>query len=182
LLVIGDGPFGILIARLAARLGLAKVVIAGRHDFRLGFARGAGRVNTRALGDGAAAALRAEAGRPLGYDAAIAATGSTEAVREGLALLRPKGRLVLFSAVPGATPVDLFDVHVRELEIVGACNDQGRFDEACALLGDPSLALGELITHRLPMRDYREAFRLAAEGREEAMKVAILPEPKGTDQ
>jgi len=182
LLVIGDGPFGVLIARLAARLDPAKVVIAGRHDFRLGFARGAAAVNTRTLGDGAEAALRAESGRPSGYDAVIAAAGSPEAVREGLALLRPKGRLVLFSAVPGLTPIDLFDVHVRELEIVGACNDQDRFDEAVALLSEPSLKLGELVTHRLPLAQYAEAFRLAAEGREEAMKVAMLPEPEGTGQ
>jgi len=176
LLVIGDGPFGVLIARLAARLDPARVVMAGRHDFRLSFARGAVPVNTRKLGDGAQAALRAESGRPSGYDAVIAAAGSPEAVADGLALLRPKGRLVVFSAVPGRTPIDLFDVHVRELEVVGACNDQERFDEAVGLLGDPSLGLGELITHRLPLGQYREAFRLAAEAREEAMKVALIPE------
>jgi len=179
LLVIGDGPFGVLIARLAGRLNLAKVVIAGRHDFRLGFARGAVPVNTRNLGDKAPSALKAEAGRPPGYDAVIAAAATAEAVTEGLALLRPKGRLVLFAAMPGLTPLDLFDLHVRELEMVGACNDQDRFDEAVGLLGDDSLKLGELITHRLPLREYREAFRLAEEGREEAMKVAMMPEEDG---
>jgi 2-desacetyl-2-hydroxyethyl bacteriochlorophyllide A dehydrogenase len=182
LLVIGDGPFGVLIARLAARMELARVVIAGRHDFRLGFARGAIQVNTRKQRGQAEPALRAECGRPSGYDAVIAAAGSPEAVGEGLALLRPKGRLVLFSAVPGRTPIDLFDIHVRELEVVGACNDQGRFDEAVELLGDGSLRLGELITHRLPMEQYREAFRLAEEAREEAMKVAIMPEGDGAAQ
>jgi 2-desacetyl-2-hydroxyethyl bacteriochlorophyllide A dehydrogenase len=179
LLVIGDGPFGILIARLAGRLDLAGIVVAGRHEFRLGFARGAARVNTRKLGDGAEAALRAECGRPSGYDAAILAAGTPEAVGEGLALLRPKGRLVVFSALAGPTPVDLFDVHVRELEVVGACNDQDRLDEAVELFGDDALRLGELITHRLPMRDYCEAFRLAEEAREEALKVAIMPEGEG---
>jgi threonine dehydrogenase-like Zn-dependent dehydrogenase len=179
LLAIGDGPFGVLIARLAGRLNLAKVVVAGRHDFRLGFARGAACVNTRKLADGAHAALRAESGRPWGYDAVIVAAGTREAVSEGLALLRPKGRLVVFSAVAGRTPVDLFDLHVRELEMVGACNDQDRFDEAVGLLSDQSLKLHELVTHRLPMQRYREAFRLAGEAREEAMKVAIMPEEDG---
>ncbi|KPK63511.1 MAG: hypothetical protein AMK73_05080 [Planctomycetes bacterium SM23_32] len=179
LLVIGDGPFGVLIARLASRLDLAKVVIAGRHDFRLGFARGAVPVNVRKLGEKARAALRAESVRPSSYDAVVLAAGTREAASEGPALLRPKGRLVVFSAVPGSTPIDLFDVHVRELEIVGACNDQDRLDEAVKLLGDDSLRLGELITHRLPLREYREAFRLAEQAREEAMKVAIMPEEHG---
>ncbi len=176
LLIIGDGPFGVLIARLAAQRDLERVVIAGRHDFRLGFAAGAVRVNARSSGDGALAALREAAGRDSGYDAAILAVGTAQAVGEGLSLLRPKGRLVVFSGVPSPAPVDLFDVHVRELEIVGSCNDQERFDEAVRLLGDERLGLGELITHRLPLSEYREAFRLAEEARGEAMKVAVIPE------
>jgi threonine dehydrogenase-like Zn-dependent dehydrogenase len=172
LLVIGDGPFGVLIARLARRLSLEKVVIAGRHDFRLAFARGVVQVNEKKIAD-PLARLRVEAGE-VGYDAVILAVGSGQAVREGLSLLRPKGRLVVFSALPGETPVDLFDLHVRELEIVGACNDQDRLDEAVERLADPALALGDLVTHTFPIEAHREALHLAATGREEAMKVAFV--------
>jgi threonine dehydrogenase-like Zn-dependent dehydrogenase len=59
------------------------------------------------------ARLQAEVGE-AGYDAAILAVGSAQAVRDGLATLRPKGRFVVFSALPGETPVDLFHVHLRE--------------------------------------------------------------------
>ena len=172
LLIIGDGPFGVLIARLAQALSLDKVVIAGRHDFRLGFAAGAIQINEKKVED-PMADLRAEAGE-AGYDAVIQAVGSGEAVRQGLALLRPKGRLVVFSAVPGETPIDLFDLHVRELEIVGACNDQDLLDDAVTCLSDPTLALGELVTHTLPLEAYQQALDLAATGREEAMKVAFV--------
>jgi threonine dehydrogenase-like Zn-dependent dehydrogenase len=172
LLVIGDGPFGVLIARLARRLSLERVVIAGRHDFRLAFAQGVVQVNEKKAAD-PLARLRVEAG-DVGYDAVILAVGSAQAVREGLALLRPKGRLVVFSALPGETPVDLFDLHVRELEIVGACNDQDRLDEAVERLADPALALADLVTHTFPIEAYREALHLAATGREEAMKVAFV--------
>ncbi|HEU0115667.1 MAG TPA: alcohol dehydrogenase catalytic domain-containing protein, partial [Thermomicrobiales bacterium] len=34
LLILGDGPFGALMARLAGRLPDLRIVIAGRHDFR----------------------------------------------------------------------------------------------------------------------------------------------------
>lgn len=172
LLIIGDGPFGVLIARLAQALPLKKVVIAGRHDFRLGFATGAVRINEKKIDD-PMARLRAEAGES-GYDAVIQAVGAAQAVHQGLALLRPKGRLVVFSAVPGETPIDLFDLHVRELEIVGACNDQDLLDDAVASLSDPALALGELVTHELPLEAYQLALDLAATGREEAMKVAFV--------
>jgi threonine dehydrogenase-like Zn-dependent dehydrogenase len=172
LLILGDGPFGVLIARLAAGLALDKVVLAGRHDFRLGLAAGAVPINLKKQAD-PVARLQAEAGE-AGYDAAILAVGNAQAVRDGLALLRPKGRFVVFSALPGETPVDLFHVHLRELEIVGACSDQGRLDEAIVRLADRSLRLEELVTHTFPIEAYDRALALAAAGREEAMKVAFV--------
>jgi len=42
------------------------------------------------------------------------------------------------------------------------------------LLADARLGLGELVTHKLRLDEYRDAFRLAETGREEAMKVAFV--------
>ncbi len=172
LLVIGDGPFGVMIARLAQALPLEKVVIAGHHDFRLRFARGAQAVNTERTGDLTAELLAPTGGR--GYDAAILAVGSARAVQEGLALLRAKGRLVVFSAVRPECPVDLFSLHVKELEIVGSCNDDDRLDEAVRMLSDSALGLDDLVTHRFRLGEFRRAFECAEKGREEAMKVAFV--------
>ena len=177
LLILGDGPFGVLIARLAVRLALDKVVLAGRHDFRLSLAKGAVQVNLKKQAD-PLVRLQAEVGE-AGYDAAILAVGSAQAVRDGLALLRPKGRLVVFSALPGETLVDLFHVHLREIEIVGACSDQGRLDEAIGWLADRSLRLEELVTHTFSIEAYDQALALAATGREEAMKVAFVFDEEG---
>jgi len=171
LLILGDGPFGILIATLAGGLDLNRVVVAGHHDWRLALAAGSVAVNTAGEVD-PLAALRRHGGE-LGYDAAILAVGSATAARWGLELLRPKGRLVVFSAIPEPTPVDLFSLHVRELEIVGACNDDDRLDEALAALAARREELGRLVTHRLPLERYEEAFHLAEYGRDTALKVAF---------
>jgi len=171
LLIVGDGPFGILIAQLVNNLKLAKTVITGHHDFRLALARDATQVNTRRLTDPQAELLRIGAG---GYDAAILAVGRADACRLALGLLRPRGRLVVFSALPGDTPLDLFRVHVKELEIVGACNDQDRFDDAVRIMSDPKCRLGELITHRFPLADYEKALALAGGSHQEAIKVAFV--------
>ena len=171
LLLVGDGPFGALMARLAGPLGLGRLVIAGHHEFRLGLAGAAVKINTTELAD-PVVALR-EASGDVGYDAVILAVGSGAGVTQGLELLVPRGRLVVFSAVLGQTPIDLFPVHVKELEIVGACNDLDMLDEAARLLADGSLRLGELVTHRYPIEQYREAFEVAASRHGAAMKVAI---------
>ena len=99
--------------------------------------------------------------------------GSVDAVRQGLELIRPKGRFVIFSALPGETPVNLFRVHLQELEIVGACSDEELLDEAITGLDDPALGLGELVTHTFPLEAYAEALELAAHGHDRALKVAF---------
>ena len=171
LLILGDGPFGILIARLARARGIRQVVLAGRHDFRLGFAGEAVKINVKRQPDPMKALRQAVDGGE--YDGAILAVGSADAVAQGVELLAPRGRFVVFSALPGSTPVDLFRVHVKELQIVGACNDMDMLDEAVHLLGNRQLDLASLITHRLGLEQYEEAFRLAGLGREEAIKVAF---------
>lgn len=172
LLILGDGPFGVLIARLAVVQGIRHVVIAGRHDFRLGFAGAATKVNTKGQADVLQVLHAAADGGE--YDAAILAVGRAEAVTQGVELLGPRGRFVVFSALPGLTPLDLFRVHVKELQIVGACNDKDMLDEAVRLLPDPRLDLASLITHRFGLEQYDKAFDLAAKGREEAIKVAFV--------
>ncbi len=169
LLIVGDGPFGVLMARLAQKRPLGRVVLAGQMDFRLGFAPAGMRLNVKETADPVEAMRRAN--DHAGYDAAILAVGSRQAFADGLACLKPRGRMVVFSALPGETPVDLFAVHLKELEIVGACSDKDLFDQAIPLLRDP--ALDELVTHHFPLTEYRQAFELAEFGKQQAMKVAF---------
>jgi 2-desacetyl-2-hydroxyethyl bacteriochlorophyllide A dehydrogenase len=157
-LVAGDGPFGNIIARLAVQAGARRVVVAGREPFRLGRISG---VET------------AKSAPKASVDVAILAVSSAEAAVACLAALRPRGRLVVFSALPEATALDLVSLHLRELEIVGACNDEERLDDAMRCLSDPELALHEIVTHALPFAQWPEAFALARDGHDRALKVAL---------
>jgi 2-desacetyl-2-hydroxyethyl bacteriochlorophyllide A dehydrogenase len=172
LLIIGDGPFGIIIARLAEVFKLSKIVVSGHHDFRLSFARNAVKINTNNT-DNTLKAILKETGNN-GYDAVILAVGNRQAVSDGLGLLKSKGRLVVFSGITGDTPLDLFKLHVRELEIKGACNDNNRLDGAIKMLSDKKLDIKSFVTQKLSIEKYKEAFELAEKGRESAIKVAIV--------
>jgi len=157
-LVAGDGPFGNIIARLLSRAGAGRVIVVGREPFRLSRIRGA-----------ETATLAAKAS----VDIAILAVSSPEAAASCLAALRPRGRLVIFSALPDPPRLDLFSLHLRELEIVGACNDEERLDEALQCLSDPAFALQDIITHFIPLARWSEAFALARDGHNRALKVAL---------
>ncbi len=176
LLITGDGPFGLLMARLTQDMALGDVVVAGHRDFRLARAAANGAkvpmVNTTGSTDLAQTVLAAHAGRS--YDAIIPATARAS-VNAMLSCLRRKGRLVFFSAVPGDTPVDLFAVHVRELELIGACNDEDRLDDALAYLAAHSDALADLVTHHLPLNAFQDALDLALNRHDQAIKIAMTP-------
>lgn len=162
-LVAGDGPFGNIIARLARRAG-ADVLVTGRSPFRLGKI---------------AAGIATTTGAPSAatFDAAVLAVSSAEATLDCFRALRPRGRLVIFSSVQPPPALDLFSLHVRELEVVGACNDEERLDDSLACLADPALGLPGLVTHELPFARWREAFELARHGHDRALKVALTFSP-----
>jgi threonine dehydrogenase-like Zn-dependent dehydrogenase len=158
-LVAGDGPFGNIIARLAVRAGARRVIVTGRVPFRLAHMPGVETTTGTA---------------PTGsVDAAILAVSSAEAAAACVAALRPRGRLVVFSALHQPVALDWRAVHLRELEVVGSCNDEDRLDAAMECLCDPSLALHELITHHIPFADWPDAFALARDGHDRALKVAL---------
>lgn len=171
-LVVGDGPFGLLIARLALARQPRQLILVGRHDFRLQHARHAVTIHEKRPPDALAAIRQANNG--AGVDVAILAVGTQGALDLAVSSLRARGRVVVFSALEGRANLDLFRLHTQELELLGACNDQDLIDPALERLTDPKLELGSLITHRLPFAQWPRAFELARHGKDEALKVALL--------
>lgn len=175
LLILGDGPFGLLMARLAQAQGMGPVVVAGHQDFRLAHAGAAALiVNTASMADPTAALLGVIGDEE--YGAVILATDAKRAMATALACLRRKRRLVIFASLLGDTPIDLMTVQAKELEIVGACNDEDRLEDALAYLEKEATSLAELVTHCLPLEAYDKALELAARGQDQAIKVALVTE------
>jgi threonine dehydrogenase-like Zn-dependent dehydrogenase len=103
----------------------------------------------------------------------IMAAGTQSALDLCLGSLRARGRAVVFSALEGPARVDLFRLHVRELEILGSCNDLDLIDAALECLEDPRLNLSSLVSHHLSFAEWPRAFELARHGKDEALKVAL---------
>jgi 2-desacetyl-2-hydroxyethyl bacteriochlorophyllide A dehydrogenase len=157
-LIAGDGPFGNIIAQLANRSGASKVLVSGRTPFRLQQIPDVEILTEIPVQD---------------VDITILAVSSKEAVKDCVAALRPRGRLVIFSTIQEPVPIDLFSLHVKELEIVGACNDENELDESLAFLKAQSSALEKIVTHRIAFQNWKEAFHLAGEKHDQTLKVAL---------
>jgi threonine dehydrogenase-like Zn-dependent dehydrogenase len=91
LLVVGDGPFGILIARLALTCKRRRIILVGRHDFRLQQVPDAITINQKRTPDVLAAVREANDGS--GADVAVMAAGTQAALDLSLAGVRARGRV-----------------------------------------------------------------------------------------
>lgn len=157
--VLGDGKLGLLIARALAGAGVATTLI-GRHAHKLALARAGG--VTTALADALPAGV---GGAPL----VVEATGSAEGLATALALVAPRGTVVVKTTVAGPITVDLAPVVIHELRLVGSrCGDLAR---AIGALARGEVDPRPLIEARYPLARAVEA--LAHAGRRGALKVLV---------
>jgi threonine dehydrogenase-like Zn-dependent dehydrogenase len=128
-----------------------------------------------------------EAGRRLGasspsgaYDVVIEAAGSESGLARCAELSRPGGRIVLLGVYHSLVPVPGILTIVKELSWVAAMayerhGDVREFDETAAMLAaNPDIA-ATLITHRFPLDDAAEAFRVAEDRASGSIKVVLAP-------
>jgi threonine dehydrogenase-like Zn-dependent dehydrogenase len=160
--VLGGGSIGLLAVAAARHLGHA-VDLEARHPHQV------------------AAAERLGAGRPSGqYDVVIEAAGSESGLARCAELARPGGRVVLLGVYHGLAPVPGAMTLVKELTWVGAMayEEHGgtrEVDEVASMLAATPEIAATVITHRFPLDDAPEAFRVAADRKAGAIKVVLEP-------
>ena len=154
-LILGDGNLGLLLA-LALRPFDPELLLAGRHADRLKIASGRG-VNThladRSMDPGSLAATLGN------FDIVIEATGRPDGIEYAMAMVKPKGTIVMKTTIRQAVTVNITALAVREITMVGSrCGD---LDMALSFLNEKRLDITPLIGRVFPMEQFEEAFDLA---------------------
>jgi threonine dehydrogenase-like Zn-dependent dehydrogenase len=160
--LLGDGKLGLLVGlALAARRGdLGRAVAVGRHRDKLALLEAAGL--DVALEEGFSES---------GFDVVVEATGQPSGLARALALVRPRGTIVLKSTYAGAAGVDLAPIVINEIRIVGSrCGD---FTRAVDVLSRGVVDPRPLVTARYPLAEAQRAFACAAEPG--VLKVVVSP-------
>jgi len=170
-LVLGDGPFGVMTCRLCAAIPGVRVILAGHYDSRMAGAPGAIPINVKTTQDVTGTIRGLTNG--IGVDAAILCVGSQTATDTAIASLRTRGTFSIFAAVHGTPTIDLTRIHLKELTIRGSCSDMGCMDEAMAALGNG--LMNGISTHEFPLEQYEKALDTAINGKASAFKVALIP-------
>jgi L-iditol 2-dehydrogenase len=175
-LVMGQGPIGLILATLAKRVG-ARVITSDLHPARLTIASSFGLKLT-------IDASKADVGQTVrgmtegrGADAVILAVGGNGLIRPAMDATRPGGRVLLFAqTVRGEATIDPAAVCVDEKALLGSYSASvGLQEESVRFVMNREMDLERLISHRFPLQSGVEALNLAAHPQPDSMKIVIQP-------
>ena len=186
-LILGDGPIGLLMTLLLARIDRGEsaecpVVVAGGREVRLELAQAWGASRTlsyRRLGDRLYTQCLREA--PDGYGIVVEATGRAEAADQAVSLARNNAQLLILGDYgDGRAGFPWNTVLHRELSVIGSNASAGAWDEAVRI-ASASADLGRLVTHRVPADRYLDGLELVRTHDPRVVKVVIDWQAKGPD-
>jgi 2-desacetyl-2-hydroxyethyl bacteriochlorophyllide A dehydrogenase len=161
--VVGGGSIGQLAATAAQTQGADGVVLEARyphqHEIRERFGVAEPEADAR-------------------YDVVIEAAGSASALQRATELLSPGGTIAILGVHYGTLGVTYPQLLGKEVTLVasrGYCSHGGKreMQQAADMLASRPEIPDALITHRFPLEDAAEAFRVAGERSAGAVKVVV---------
>lgn len=178
-LVVGQGPIGILLAALTRRTG-ATVLTSDLYPERYEVARKFGL--DRAIPPGTDIVTEAKAATEgRGADVALIAVGADALIPMAMDAVRPGGRVMLFASTQhGTAAFDPAAVCMDEKTLMGSYSASVTMqDEGAELVfsgyRDGSLDLTKLISHRFPLEEAQTAIHLASNPQPTSMKIVLKP-------
>jgi L-iditol 2-dehydrogenase len=175
-LVIGQGPIGIILSVLARKAG-ATVITSDLYADRL-------RISTSLGFAFAIDASQQDAGDYVrqqtegrGADAVILAVGANALIRPAMDAARPGGRVLLFAQTQrGEAVVDPAAICVDEKALLGSYSASVDLQEhSVQFVMNREMDLERLISHRFSLQESPRALQLAAHPQPASMKIVIQP-------
>lgn len=175
-LVIGQGPIGLILAFLGRRVG-ARVITSDLYPERLTMGETLGIQETIDAGRTDTVKRVRELTEGRGADAVILATAGNSLIRPALEATRPGGRVLLFAqTVHSEVTIDPAAICVEEKSLLGSYSASVDLqEESVRFVLNREMDLSRIITHRFPLEEAVEALKLAAHPRPDSLKVVIQP-------
>jgi len=177
-LVMGQGPIGLMFTMLANRAG-ARIAATDTIGARLAIAARCGAEfawDPRTL-DAALEVKRLTAGR--GADLVIVAASAPGIVEQAIACSRPGSRILLFAQTSATERIEASgaDICVGERSLLGCYSASVDLQkESANLVFSGALPVEELISHRLPLVKIRSGFDLALHPGPKSLKIVVQPQ------
>ena len=170
--VFGCGPIGLLIIQMAKVSGAAKIIATDKLAHRVEAARRFGASQAFFMSDKREPEEMWTAVEERGVDVAFDAAGTQDAIDDAFAAVRPGGKVIL-AGIPSddRTSFSASIARRKGLTIKLVRRMRHTYPRAIELVSKGLVDVRSLVTHRFPLEEAHEAFRLA--DRREGLKVII---------
>ena len=160
--VLGLGPIGLLVSKVAKLSGAYTIFGTDLHDYRVaaGADWGVDMAFNAKEGD-VSERIRAEVGR-YGVDVAIDCSNAGDALSDGIRVVRPAGRVVHVGI--SGQEIDHFPAGVarrKELTLQWVRRLKGNYPLAIDMLAHGRIDIRPMLTHSFPLEKSMEAFDLS---------------------
>lgn len=173
--VLGPGPIGIFVVQILRAASAATIMAVG--------AKGDGKRLEMAQQLGADLAIditrddpvkQARGISPQGLDIVFEATGNPDSIATALGMVRNGGKVILIGIHSGPATFDPTLLVRSSKSVIGSYGyTAGTWQRAIELFSNGKVDPEAVISHRLPLDDADEGFKLAL--RKEAVKVLFIP-------
>lgn len=170
--VFGCGPIGLLILQMAKLAGAATIIATDKLAHRVEAAKRLGATHAFLADEGRELEELRAATRGREVDVAFEAAGTQDAVDASFAAVTPGGNVVL-AGIPDddKTSFSASNARRKGLTIKLVRRMKHTYPRAIELVSKGLVDVRSLVTHRFPLEQTREAFRVAE--RREGLKVLI---------
>jgi len=173
--IVGAGPTGLILLELAKAFGAADLFVTDLIDYRLRVAESLGAsLALNPSQEDPTKAVKERTGR-RGADVVFVTAPNVKALESGLDLCRKGGTLCVFAPTPPDVYLKLSPhrIFFSELRIVGSYSTSHLETRmALDLMRSHRIEAKNLITHRFPLEEISEAFKLASTDKN-CLKVVI---------
>jgi len=174
-LISGPGPIGLMCLKILAAEGI-KTVVAGLSDdlLRLEAAKKMGASVVVNVNQQDLLGVINEETSGRGVDVAFECSGAAASIRNCLEALKRLGRYTQVGISGGNISLNFDVILYKQLQVVGSvAYSINTWDRLLKILNQRAIRFDDLITHRLPLERWKEAFDLCES--KKALKVLVSP-------
>ena len=175
--VMGQGPMGLLFTHLLSNLGAKTVVATDLVDFRLEAARQMRATHTinASETDTVAAVEEITDGRMA--DLVVEVVGhQTETINQCMDIVKRDGTILAFGVPDDPTyPFGFGNFFRKNIRFIGSVGPdaQNNFPLAMDMIAQGRIDVSPIITHRLPFTEVQRGFELSLHKKDEAIKIVL---------
>lgn len=177
--IVGCGPIGIMAVAVAKAVGAAKVIAIEVNEYRLNMAKelGADVLINPIKEEPIEKVLNETEG--LGVDVVAEMSGNPTAIRQALKYIKLGGRMSMLGIPAKEVNLDVAnDIVFKGIQINGIVGRKmyNTWHQVKGLLASGNLDLDKIVTHKLPLEDFKKGMELMKSGN--CGKVVLFPNMK----